>query len=72
MVIHFNQKRCIGCHFCIQVCPRGCFEFNAEKNKADVINPIFCLKCRACELNCEGNALKIEKFIFHNFLQQLI
>lgn len=72
MVIHYNSERCIGCQFCIYVCPRGCFVFDVEIKKAILANPISCLKCRACELNCEGDALRIEKPIFENFFAQLI
>lgn len=72
MGVHYNVKRCVGCQFCIQVCPRGCFDFDIEENKAKLVQPILCLKCRACELNCEGNALRIEKPIFQNFFAQLI
>jgi NAD-dependent dihydropyrimidine dehydrogenase PreA subunit len=72
MVIHFNIKRCIGCQFCVQVCPRGCYAFNDDENKAELVEPLLCLKCRACELNCEGNAIRIEKPIFQEFFSQLI
>ena len=72
MVTHLNLKRCIGCQFCVQVCPRGCFEFNASTNKVNLVKPMLCLKCRACELNCEGNAIRIEKPIFQDFFAQLI
>ncbi|MFX1282806.1 MAG: ferredoxin family protein [Promethearchaeota archaeon] len=72
MVIHFNIERCIGCQFCIQVCPRGCFTFDTNKTKAKLVKPAICLKCRACELNCEGDALRIEKPIFQGFFTQLI
>ena len=71
-MIHFNAKRCIGCQFCVQVCPRGCFVFDTDNNKAELAEPILCLKCRACELNCEGNALRIDKPIFQDFFAQLI
>ena len=72
MVIHFNIKRCIGCQFCVQVCPRGCYEFDKDTNKAILLQSNLCLKCQACELNCEGNALRIEKPIFQGFFSQLI
>jgi len=72
MVIHLNDARCIGCQFCVEVCPRGCFEYQTERKKAKVILPLLCLYCHACELNCEGNAIKIEKSLFQNFFAQLI
>ena len=72
MVIYFNIKRCIGCQFCVQVCPRGCFEFDDNKNKAKLVEPILCLKCRACEMNCESGVIRIEKPIFQDFFSQLL
>ncbi|MHA2225199.1 MAG: 4Fe-4S dicluster domain-containing protein [Candidatus Hodarchaeales archaeon] len=71
MGILYNMNRCTGCQFCVQVCPRGCFKFDVDTNYTKIVNHLTCLKCRACELNCEGNALKIEKPIFQNFFKQL-
>ncbi|NHJ02581.1 MAG: 4Fe-4S dicluster domain-containing protein [Candidatus Heimdallarchaeota archaeon] len=72
LTILFNEKRCVGCKYCVQVCPRNCFGFNDSKHKAEIILPLNCLNCRACEINCEGDAIRIEKQILKNFLSQLI
>lgn len=72
LVILYNIERCIGCQFCVQVCPRGCFRFRENENKASLVKSFLCLKCRACELNCEGNAIRIEKPILKDFFVQLI
>ncbi len=72
MVIHLNEKLCVGCQLCLEVCPTGCFEFDEQAKKARLILPLSCLDCKACELNCEGNAIKIEKSLFQNFFAQLI
>ncbi|MFX0087541.1 MAG: 4Fe-4S binding protein [Candidatus Hodarchaeota archaeon] len=72
MVIHYNEKLCILCQFCIEVCPRGCFELDIKTNKIKILFPLLCLNCKACEINCEGDAIKIEKALFKDFFAQLI
>jgi NAD-dependent dihydropyrimidine dehydrogenase PreA subunit len=72
VVIHLNEKFCILCQFCIEVCPRGCFGLDVEAKKIKIILPLLCLNCKACEINCEGNAIKIEKVLFKDFFAQLI
>ena len=39
-IVLLNSERCIGCKFCIQVCPFGAMQFNAERGVVE--------KCDLC------------------------
>ncbi len=52
-----NQKQCIGCGTCVNICPVGAISL---KNGKAVIDPNVCIKCCSCEGVCPVSAIKIE------------
>ena len=53
-----DQKKCIGCGTCVQMCPVNAISFNAD-GKAQ-IDKTKCIKCGTCEIACPVNAIKID------------
>jgi len=56
---------CNGDEMCIAVCPVSVFEMidtpgnPVSEQKSDPVNEIECIYCRACEVNCPTQAIKI-------------
>jgi ferredoxin len=57
--IQIEIKMCIGCRMCIEVCPRGVYEFNDEHHKVDLMFPETCINCTACVHRCPVDCLHI-------------
>ena len=55
-----DYKKCTVCKTCVEVCPMEVFVFDEENNKVDVKKPDECIACRACEVQCSEEAIKIE------------
>lgn len=55
--ILWNQKKCINCHHCIEVCPTGSISLFDEHIHIDPAN---CMKCSHCIAECPESALKME------------
>jgi len=53
--IFIDDARCIGCHRCLDVCPKSVFWFENEKSK--VSNPEECISCRSCFSQCPAGAI---------------
>lgn len=53
---YFINEDCIGCRFCLEVCPQRCLDF--VNNKA-VIRQENCLHCGNCMNACPVNAVKM-------------
>lgn len=52
-----DSKKCKGEGICIEVCPRDCFRFNKEKQKAEISASTRCIRCGACVVQCPFDAL---------------
>ena len=52
-----DEKLCIGCPVCVEVCPKGVFEIRNEI--AFVINPEDCDDCEICITGCAQMALSL-------------
>ncbi len=51
--IHFNEKTCIGCNKCVDVCLMDIMEKNSEKGKPPVVvHPDECAYDGACWFQC--------------------
>jgi NAD-dependent dihydropyrimidine dehydrogenase PreA subunit len=58
----YDRDKCVGCHNCVEVCPQGCWASDHE-NRAVLANEEKCTACRACIVQCEGEAIKAESKI---------
>ena len=52
-----DQKKHTTCKSCHQVCPMNVYNFKA--GKTIVARPEDCIGCRACEVQCEDEAIKV-------------
>jgi len=53
-----DMKKCTLCGTCVEICPMSVFK--KEGDKIVIIAPDECIGCRACEAQCEQNAMTIE------------
>jgi NAD-dependent dihydropyrimidine dehydrogenase PreA subunit len=53
--LQLNEKRCVGCEMCVNVCPHAVFEMTG--NKARIVNLDDCMECGACAKNCPTMAI---------------
>ena len=52
-------EKCSGCGICIDACPVLVYELDEETKKTKVTNPTECLDCKACEIQCEAEAIQV-------------
>ena len=57
--IDVDFEKCTGCGTCVDACPVNVYELDEETKKTKLINPDDCLDCKACEIQCEAEAIKI-------------
>lgn len=66
MIPHFNNKKCIRCGKCVQICPAKVLDFSANKNNPDkkhvVINRKDCIHCYCCYEVCPVEAISLRHF----------
>jgi len=55
--LQLNQKRCIGCGMCVEVCPHAVFRM--ENGKATIVGRDDCMECGACAKNCPTMAISV-------------
>jgi MinD superfamily P-loop ATPase len=55
-----DEKKCIGCKKCLNICNFGAIKWNNEKNKP-FFNSLLCEGCGTCQLVCPTNAIKLIK-----------
>jgi len=53
-----DEKKCTKCGTCIDICPMGVFA--KDKDKVVVKKPKECIGCKACEVQCPAEAIKVE------------
>ena len=53
-----DEDKCTNCGNCIDVCPVEVFAKGSKKAK--VAKPKECIGCRACEVQCPEDAIKVE------------
>ena len=53
------SDKCTNCGTCVDVCPVGVFA--KENGKVVVKKPKECIGCRACEVQCPVEAIKVEE-----------
>lgn len=61
VLITYDQRKCIRCFHCADVCPNGCISHNKDdENGHIIIDHHRCMGCRACVNECPGRALGSE------------
>lgn len=53
-----DQKKCIACGACIEICPVEAISW--DKNGKSFIDVKKCIKCHSCESICPVEAITIE------------
>ena len=56
--ISINSK-CNKCGTCIEICPMQCFAMKDDKVIVD--KPNACIVCKACEVQCPKEAIKVSE-----------
>jgi NAD-dependent dihydropyrimidine dehydrogenase PreA subunit len=64
----YDRAKCVGCCNCMEVCPQGCWTSDAE-NHAVLAKKEKCTACRACIVQCEGEAIKASPKMQGNLLK---
>jgi len=54
--VSFIPEKCIGCMYCVQVCPNGC---HAMENGVHVFHRETCERCGLCARKCYAQAIEI-------------
>lgn len=54
---YYDEKKCIGCTACVNVCPSGALSFRDECSKENAQRRLtvrwdICIECGQCQLNC--------------------
>jgi ferredoxin len=57
VTLTLNEKDCVGCGICTQVCPHGVLVLNDRK--AHIVDRNGCMECGACANNCPTGALSV-------------
>ena len=55
------EDRCTGCLLCVEVCPYGAIELDAEREIA-AVNPLLCKGCGSCAATCFSGAIDVSGF----------
>jgi NAD-dependent dihydropyrimidine dehydrogenase PreA subunit len=53
-----NPELCNGCGMCVSVCPHAVFALKGRR--AELVQPLACMECGACQRNCVTGALTVE------------
>jgi NAD-dependent dihydropyrimidine dehydrogenase PreA subunit len=55
-----DRERCVACGSCVEICPQGVWELDAD-NRAVPARLLRCTACRACLVQCKGEAIKADR-----------
>jgi NAD-dependent dihydropyrimidine dehydrogenase PreA subunit len=53
-----NEKKCLGCEECVEICSVDVFEMRC--GKAFAVNAEKCVGCRSCVQACPEDAITVE------------
>ena len=59
ILLEYYRDRCVGCRSCAEVCPQGIWRMDEEK-RALLDHLEKCTACRACLVQCQGDAIRAE------------
>ncbi len=57
VTLDLDEKKCIGCGMCLEVCPHRVFKMESERAK--IQNRDGCMECGACARNCPASAISV-------------
>ena len=63
--VRLEEKKCVGCGRCVEVCPHGVFSLKTAKGVlksrtvAEVVDAGACMECGACKKNCLTGAIEV-------------
>jgi ferredoxin len=60
VAITIDEKACVGCSLCAEVCPTNVFEFDAARDIPVVKKPVECFGCLSCSEICPATAVHHE------------
>ncbi len=67
-----DEKKCIGCGACIEVCSYGAIDFKMTKQgKKAVVNPILCKGDGLCNSKCPTGAIQLKHYTDEQMLVQI-
>lgn len=58
--VALDSEKCRGAGFCIDVCPRNCFEMDKTNHVVTIVQETRCVQCCACIVQCPFDALHFE------------
>lgn len=58
--ILWNQKKCIHCHHCVDICPSNAV---STKNEYIIFDPLKCSNCQICVSECPQKALETNGYL---------
>lgn len=72
-VAEADQRRCVACHLCEEVCPFNAVSFVTLKDGRTVaqVNPAVCKGCGLCVAGCRGHALVLHGFSDQQLLAEV-
>ncbi len=57
VTLKLDQKKCIGCGMCLNVCPHQVLSLT--NGKVEIASRDACMECGACARNCPVEALRV-------------
>lgn len=73
MVAEVNERECVGCQLCVQVCPYHAIEMTTTRRGKPVahVNPSVCKGCGLCVNACRGAAINLKGFTDQQLVGQV-
>ncbi len=60
VTLSVDKKACVGCSFCVEICPTKVFEWSETDNIPEVVNTAECFGCLSCSEICPATAIHHE------------
>jgi heterodisulfide reductase subunit A len=71
-VCEINEKKCIGCGACIDVCNYRAIDFVKVKGaQKALVNPVICKGDGLCNVKCPTGAIELKHFTDEELLSQI-
>ena len=61
--ISIDEKACVGCSLCVDVCPTKVFTYNEKSDIPELAKPKECFGCMSCTEICPASAIAHEEMI---------